>query len=148
MDVVLVDTAHAGPPAEDTALIVAGGPTHTFSMTRPATRVNAARQGASQATPDRGLREWLTDLPSRTPTTPGPAVVTFDTRINAVRHLPGSAARSAATLLRRKGYRLCGSPTSFYVSDVEGPLRPGEEDRATRWGRAVAGLAPTGAGHA
>jgi hypothetical protein len=50
-----------------------------------------------------------------------------------VRRLPGSAARSAAKLLRRKGYRLIPSE-SFFVNESTGPIRDVEIDRAQRWG--------------
>ena len=56
-----------------------------------------------------------------------------------MRHLPGSAARSAARTLRREGYgRAVAPPESFWVEDVAGPLLPGEVDRARAWGRTLA----------
>lgn len=111
-------------------LIVIGGPTHAFSMTRAGTRADAFDQGATQGSKQTGLREWLSRLPS------GPhseLVATFDTRVDKVRRLPGSAARSAAKAARRLGYSPAAKPESFYVVDVAGPLLDGELARATAW---------------
>lgn len=133
MDVDLVDV-HEAPaePAHDVSLVVAGGPTHAFSMTRPNTRADAVRQGAPQQAVDRGIREWLEALPSGD----YPQILaTFDTRVDKVRHLPGSAARSAAKTARRHGYHATAHAESFYVRDMDGPLLDGELDRATAWGR-------------
>jgi flavodoxin len=132
-DVEVADVA-AGPVelGPDVELIVAGGPTHAFSMTRANTRADAVRQGARQGTVTTGLREWLDGLPSGQRT---PKVATFDTRADKVRHLPGSAAKSAARAARRHGFAAAAAAESFYVRDVGGPLLDGELDRATAWGR-------------
>jgi hypothetical protein len=72
-------------------------------------------------------------------------VVTFDTRVDKARHLPGSAAKGAARVARRHGYRLAGPSESFYVRDIDGPLVDGELDRAQAWGRRLAAsLSPQG----
>jgi hypothetical protein len=39
--------------------------------------------------------------------------------------------------MRSSGYRLAAPPESFYVHSATGPLRPGETDRARRWGEAL-----------
>jgi flavodoxin len=71
-------------------LIVAGGPTHAFSMSRPSTRADAVKQGAPQRDAAAGLREWLAELSS----SPGTALVaTFDTRVDKVRHRLGRKER-------------------------------------------------------
>ena len=44
-------------------LLVVGGPTHAFSMSRSTTRHDAVAQGAATADEERGIREWLGDLP-------------------------------------------------------------------------------------
>ncbi len=114
-------------------LVVVGGPTHAFSLSRPGTRVEAVRQGAPEERATTGLREWLGHLRK------GPhseLVATFDTRADRVRHLPGSAARKAEHVLRGRGYAAIGHE-SFYVSDTAGPLVAGELDRAREWGRAL-----------
>ena len=61
-----------------------------------------------------------------------PAVAVFDTRIDKVRHLPGSAAKRAARVLRSHGFEVLDRPTSFYVADLKGPPNDGELDRAGR----------------
>jgi hypothetical protein len=132
-DVEVVDVAETpADPGESVALIVAGGPTHAFSMTRPSTRANAVAQGARQGAVETGLREWLDGLPSGRHTQ---KIATFDTRVDKVRHLPGSAAKSAAKAARRHGYTSAAAAESFYVRDVDGRLLDGELDRATAWGR-------------
>jgi hypothetical protein len=111
-------------------LVVAGGPTHAFSLSRPATRADALARGATQGSAAVGLREWLGQLAQ------GPhaeRLAAFDTRVEKVRHLPGSAATKAARLARRHGYAPAGKE-SFYVADTEGPLLPGELARARQWG--------------
>jgi hypothetical protein len=128
---------HVAPklPGAEVHLIVAGGPTHAFSMSRENTRSEAVRQGARRPPFDLGLREWLEALPSGNHEQ---AIATFDTRVDKVRHLPGSAAKGAAKLARRHGYRAAAHHESFYVQDTQGPLLPGELDRATAWGRRLA----------
>ncbi|HEX5770316.1 MAG TPA: hypothetical protein VFY11_05075, partial [Nocardioidaceae bacterium] len=68
-------------------------------------------------------------------------VATFDTRVAKVRHLPGSAAKSAAKALRKLGYTAVVPPESFWVADVSGPLLDGELARARAWGEQVAAAA-------
>jgi len=115
-----------------TRLLVVGGPTHAFGLSRASTRRSAVDQGALGIDPDRpGLREWLASL---SPTHPELAVAIFDTRLVKPRWLPGSAARSAERLLRRLGLARVTPPVSFFVTGVDGPLVDGEIDRARRWG--------------
>ncbi|TCN31149.1 flavodoxin [Kribbella orskensis] len=129
-DLVRVDLAPAEIPA-DVRLLVVGGPTHAFSMSRPSTRADAAKQGDVVMPLETGIREWLGALPNRTTPT---LTVTFDTRITKVRRLPGSAARSAAKLLRRRGFRAMVPPTTFFVEDTTGPIEGRELARARQWG--------------
>ena len=112
-------------------LLVLGGPTHAFSMTRPSTREDAFRQGATQGSSTVGLREWLEHL-IRGPHSE--LVATFDTRVAKVRHLPGSAAKGAAKVAFKLGYEVAAPAESFYVEDVRGPLLEGELSRAQAWG--------------
>jgi hypothetical protein len=112
-------------------LIVIGGPTHAFSMTRPSTREDAFRQGVSHGSTAVGLREWLEQLGNGPHSAP---VATFDTRVSKVRHLPGSAAKGAARLVHKLGYSSAAQAESFYVEGVTGPLLEGELDRAHSWG--------------
>ena len=118
-------------PDERLDLVVLGGPTHAFSMSRESTRQDARRQGATHGEVYAGLREWLGGLPSGSH---HPMVATFDTRVTKVRHIPGSAARRAAKVAGRLGYAVTGPPESFFVDDIDGPLSPGELDRARAWG--------------
>jgi hypothetical protein len=133
VDVVEVGEAPA-EPAADVSLLVVGGPTHAFGMSRPRTRTDAAsRVTTSVVSAGSGLREWLGGLPK---TRPRRSAASFDTRAELrVQSLTGSAARGAAKRLRRRGYRLVRHPESFYVTDITGPLVAGEVDRARLWGR-------------
>lgn len=115
------------PDTTDADAVVVGAPTHAFGLSRPATRADAARQGAHAPT-EVGVREWLATLRR-----PGLAVAAFDTRI-ANPFLPGSAAKTAAKALRRAECHLVAPAESFLVTGTKGPLRDGELDRARRWG--------------
>ena len=135
LEVQIVDVAHAPTQLpDDIAVIIAGGPTHAFSMTRPNTRADAVRQGARSAEGD-GLREWLDSFSSGRHQQ---KIATFDTRMDKVRHLLGSAAKSAARSARRHGFAAVAPGESFYVSGIEGPLIAGEVERAADWGRQLA----------
>lgn len=112
-------------------LLVVGGPTHVFGMTRPATRIDASAKGPLVMSPDLGVREWLGMLPGREGQT---RAATFDTRVTKGRRLPGSAARGAARLLHRRGFPLLAPPENFYVQGPLGALLDGETERARRWG--------------
>jgi hypothetical protein len=138
-DRVTVTTVEVGaaPAAlpDDVELLVVGGPTHAFGMSRPGTRRSAADQAERPLVSTRiGLREWLDAL---RPAAGDVAAATFDTRINKPR-LPGSAARAAQKRLRRLGFALAAPAQSFRVADTAGPLLPGEADRALRWGKRLA----------
>jgi hypothetical protein len=114
-------------------LLVIGGPTHAFSMSRASTREQAVSQGAD-ADPTIGLREWLEGVPQASDT----PFAAFDTRVDIVRRLPGSAAKAAAKVARKRGFKLLTRPESFYVKDAAGPLLDGEVGRATVWGQQLA----------
>jgi len=115
---------------EDVALLVIGGPTHAFGLSRRGTRQSAADQSEhGLISAGIGLREWLDVLEA--PSAPI-AAASFDTRINKPR-LPGSAASGGAKRLNRLGFRLVASPESFYVMGTPGPLVEGELGRAQRW---------------
>ncbi|MCL1869097.1 MAG: flavodoxin family protein [Promicromonosporaceae bacterium] len=128
--VVPVDDPEAGQAGDD-ELVVVGGPTHAFGMSRPRTRA-AAQERRDEPPRDRpGIRDWIGGLPSDRPDR---LYATFDTRAHGVRHLPGSAAHAAERALVRAGHRTVVPGESFYVADVEGPLLPHEETRAREWG--------------
>jgi hypothetical protein len=119
----------------DFALVVVGGPTHAFALSRASTREEAVARGGDDRYSSGGLREWLSGLPVRDGEH---LAATFDTRVSKVRHLPASAARSAAHLLRQRRFTLIDRPTGFVVQDVEGPLEMRQMERAISWGRSLA----------
>lgn len=123
---------------EGIGLLVVGGPTHAFSMSRKTTRDDAVNRGAPWTHAEVGIREWLEGLPeSDTP------VATFDTRIGKVRHMPGSAAKKAAKEVRQHHLGRVVATESFWVEDTEGPLFEGELERAAQWGRSLLGSVPS-----
>lgn len=142
---VEVSDVGAAPPAvpAEVALLVVGGPTHAFGLSRRSTRQSARDQGARSPI-ELGLREWLAALP---PAGRPVAVATFATRVARPR-VPGSAARSARKALRRSGYQPVLAVEDFWVAGTPGPLRDGETHRARQWGEAlgacVAASAPAG----
>jgi hypothetical protein len=137
MEVDLLPVGRAPAPLrEPVDLVVVGGPTHAFSMTRESTRRDAARQGAPTPDVSTGIREWIELLGTGPCTAP---LATFDTRVAKVRHLPGSAAKAAVRHLRRLGFRPIAPAETFLVADVAGPLLPDELDRARGWGAQLAG---------
>src|SRR5213080_2906345 len=63
-DVHVVDVAYPMDRPQGVDLLVVGGPTHAFAMTRPSTRRSAAEQmGGDARVAETGLREWLAALP-------------------------------------------------------------------------------------
>ncbi|MEX0660057.1 MAG: hypothetical protein WD080_13080 [Egibacteraceae bacterium] len=119
----------------DVGLLVVGGPTHAFGLSRATTRadamVKATRPLISRGI---GIREWMAAVGAASP---GVAAAAFDTRIDKPR-VPGSAARGAAKRLRHLGFRLACPAASYFVTDTAGPLVPGEVERARDWGEKLA----------
>jgi hypothetical protein len=141
-DVEVLDVS--GPVPEDLTdvqLLVVGGPTHAFSMSRPSTRDDAVTKGAPAGHEGRGIREWLGSLPAAEHV----QVATFDTRVGSMRRLPGSAAKGAARQVRRHHLGHLVDEESFYVGDMQGPLLEGELARAQEWGGEL--LTRAGADH-
>ena len=114
---------------EDVSLLIVGGPTHAFSMTRESTRKDAETKGAVEHV-RRGIREWIEAVVPR----PELPVITFDTRVK-VKLLPGSAAKSAVKALRSRGFRRAAQGETFWVEGTDGPLKDGELERAEAWGQ-------------
>jgi hypothetical protein len=137
MEVDLVEVGEA-PTSVSADLVVAGGPTHAFSMSRFNTRRSAAEQAAGRELVSRGqgLREWLDEAG---PGLRGTPVTTFDTKIMKV-PLPGSAAKAAQKRLRRFGARMVSPAHHFNVLGTTGPLGDGEVTRAREWGAELADL--------
>lgn len=112
-------------------LLILGGPTHAWGMSRPRTREGARQQGVDQPmSPGIGIREWLRHLPTAHANL---TVAAFDTRFDKPRWVTGSAARAAARRLRKLGYRVV-DVRSFFVTGTPGPLSPDELERARQWG--------------
>lgn len=130
---VPVSLAPRGPL--DVDLLVTGGPTHAFGLSRQATRAEAIHQGAADVGSTFAMREWLDQLPEAHGVV---FAAVFDTRVGKVRRVPFSAARAERHRLMRHGYHLVGDAAGFLVDDTPGPLAPGELERATAWARGVA----------
>lgn len=140
-----VSTSEVGEAPTDLGqldLVVAGGPTHAFSMSRVSTREDAATKGDNPVISQGiGLREWIEALEPLA-SADEVAVATFDTRVRHPR-VPGSAARAARKHLRQHGFRAVDPATTFWVDGMEGPLLDGEEDRARSWGRDLGAIVRT-----
>ncbi|PZF86126.1 flavodoxin family protein [Jiangella anatolica] len=137
MTVDTVEVGSADDSVDGVDLLVVGGPTHAFGMSRESTRKSAADRGAGTvASKAGGIRDWIATAHGD-----GTLFATFDTKADHP-HLPGSAAHAARRQLRRRGFRPFAAATSFYVTDLEGPLAAGEVERARRWGQQL-GLART-----
>jgi hypothetical protein len=123
-------------------LVVIGGPTHGWSMSRPSTRQAAAEQAAKpgsglQLEPGAtgpGLREWLDEHAGDLR-----AAAVFDTRVAMPALLTGRAGRRIAAAVRHGGARPVAPAESFLVSKKH-RLLPGELDRARQWGRRLAAV--------
>lgn len=141
LTVDVVEVGAAPTSLDGVELVVVGGPTHAFGMTRQRTRDDARRQGEQTGHPVGstavGMREWLEEV---RPGSAGVAAAAFDTRVDKPR-VPGSAARGADKRLRRRGLRTIARPESFWVTGTYGPLREGEVERARRWGEQLAAAA-------
>lgn len=119
-------------------LLVIGGPTHGWSMSRPSTRRGAVdavgkpgrHLAVEEHAQDTGLREWIAQLG---PGQPSKTAATFDTRRHAPLGLSGSAARSAQKRLVKLGWKVPGRPQGFFVSKDD-QLEAGEIERARKWG--------------
>jgi flavorubredoxin len=134
MTVELFDTDSAPALLDAYDLVVVGGPTHAFSMSRPATRETAVSTKGAERAPVRGIREWIEAAGS---TLRDIAVAVFDTRVETPR-MPGSAAKVARRALGAHGFNTTVDAESFRVHGYEGPLVDGELERATLWARELA----------
>ena len=130
--VALIDVAHAAwDLPKDATLLVLGGPTHAFSMSRATTRQDALEQAHvhDAARAGTGMREWI----NRADPSSSVTVVTFDTRVKKA-FVPGSAAKSAAKALADEGFDRAERGETFWVLDTPGPMLDGEVERAQAWG--------------
>lgn len=138
MPVDVVEVTHAPALAEvDAELLVVGAPTHAFGLSRPDTRRDAyERAGHAVISDTGGVREWLGAHPSVRPEL---RVAAFDTHTKRP-NLPGHAGHAAEKRLREAGADVVGKAQTFYVHGYEGPLYPGEVERARAWGEQLAAL--------
>lgn len=95
-----------------------------------------------------GMQQFLNDLPNDALS--GIKVAAFDTRIsipdvkNPVSRMAARvflhryAAEPIAAKLKEKGGQEVVAPEGFFVLDTEGPIKDGELERATAWGREIA----------
>ncbi|MBU1249757.1 MAG: flavodoxin domain-containing protein [Actinobacteria bacterium] len=137
--VELVTAEEAPMLLEPYDLVVVGGPTHAFSMSRPSTRASAVQTRNAPAAVSRGIREWLGEV---CPVFYPIPAATFDTKVVTPR-LPGSAAKAARSELRALGFDVSEPSKTFRVHGYGGPLVDGELDRAEQWGVALGALAAT-----
>jgi hypothetical protein len=129
-EVRLVEVSEMGALPDDLTLLVVGGPTHAFSMTRPGTRNDAQKYGTTISRT--GVREWLGGLA----VPPGLPVAAFCTKLDSP--LSGSAARAIANRLRKLGGKLVVPAKDFYVRGTQPVLLDGELTRAREWGEKLA----------
>lgn len=134
----VLNTDEATPSAiADADLIVAGAPVMAFGL--PGDRAEAALEhGADTATtpPDvshPSLRSWLDRLPAG-----HGAAAAFETRVH---WSPGGATGAIEKRLAAAGYQPIAKGGRFLVAGQQGPLRDGELDKATAWGRELAAIA-------
>jgi hypothetical protein len=116
----------------DIGLLVVGGPTHVFSMSRISTRRSAARRGGAYTDLPEGIREWLDSLKGAPHEC---AFAAFDTRVD-MPLLPGAASHAATRRARKLGFSVI-EPASFLVKGYEGPVASGELERARDWGHGL-----------
>ena len=117
-------------PAESVAaadLVVAGAPVFAFGLPTERTRatISDGEPGADLSHPS--LRSWLERLPAG-----HGRVAAFETR---VWWSPKGATGAIEKRFAAHGYRPLGKVAKFVVRGKEGPLRDGELERATAWGR-------------
>ena len=136
---VALSTAEATPEAVPGAdWLIAGAPLVAFRLPPRASRANLrAKSAPVPRPPDLShppLRDWLAALP------PGQGrAAAFETRIW---WSPGSASGSILRTLKNAGYAPAAWPKRFRVAGMVGPLKPGEIERARRWGQKLAHSAP------
>ncbi|WP_194827879.1 flavodoxin domain-containing protein [Nocardia sp. XZ_19_231] len=132
---ILSVAAAAATPDPMIDLLVVGGPTHVFGLSRLRTRRAADAQTDMGVVVDIGIREWLD---AALPVPRGRAAAAFGTKTAQPSWLPGSAARGAGKRLQHLGYALSADPMDFLVEGTKGPLRDGELERAHAWAERLA----------
>lgn len=124
-------------------LLVVGAPNHGFSLPRPASREDAAKQAdGPTVSGGTGVREWLAGLALPA----GQRTAAFDTRMShpkLVVKMDHASSQIEKRLTGLGGTAVTGAQ-HFLVADVRGPLEPGEEERARAWGGELARLVAGG----
>ena len=137
-EVRVLEVSMAPARADGLDLLVVGGPTHAWGMSRASTRAGAREQAEAKRmeppSPSVGVREWLSALFGGR----GIPAVAFDTAIKTTWSPTGSAARQIARRLGAAGFRVDVPATQFLVSDTDGPLLEGEIERARVWAEGLA----------
>ena len=126
-----------GSIGADFDLLVVGGPTHQFGMSRASSRSDAAKKAErALVSAQGGVREWLESVRREAPV----AAAAFDTRMNSPRWLQyvGSAAGKIEKRLKRAGFDITAPAEHFHVTGMHGPLLEGEIQRARLWGQGLA----------
>jgi Flavodoxin len=114
VEVQLTDVSDAPlDPDPDLELIVVGGPTHAFSMSRTRTRADAISRGGRKGESEFGLREWLSALPSGPHTE---KIATFDTKVEGMHHYPAQPQRAPPKLLAVMAMRPPRKPKAFTLT--------------------------------
>lgn len=136
----VVEVAEAPSTASGFDLVVVGGPIHawgmTSAMTRAGARDEARKHGVEPVSRGIGLRDWLEKL---APASPGQYAAAFDTAVHVPFFIPqGSAAKPADRRFEALGFAVVAEPEHFFVADKEGPVEPGELERARGWARGLA----------
>jgi hypothetical protein len=118
----------------DADLVVAGAPVLGFRLGTDEMRESIARTEAGAPIPPDlahpSLRSWLDALPAG-----HAACAAFETRIW---WSPRGATGDIERRLVEAGHRRVARAEKFVVVDKYGPLRDGELERATAWGRQLA----------
>lgn len=136
LEVEVVEVGSAPTMVAQDDLLVVGGPTHAFSMSRGSTREDAATKTSDPlVSQGEGVREWLERM--SVPSGGHPPVAAFDTRVARPR-LPGSAAKAIERRLRKRGFTIVHPAMSFHVHGMEGPVEDGELEKARAFGERLA----------
>lgn len=112
---------------EGADLIVAGAPVFAFGLPTERIRENIGRTETGADLSHPSLRSWLETLPAGHGRS-----AAFETRIW---WSPKGATGTIGKTLAAHGYPPVAKGAKFVVRGKEGPLREGELDRATAWGR-------------
>jgi len=125
-------------------LLVAGAPVHNGRLPSERSRAKAlersqdAERFPDLEAPDLShppMADWLDALARREDGAYGAA---FDTR--SMGRWTGNANTHIARALKHAGFRWVDEPLGFLVVGQDGPLAPGELDRAQAWGERLADL--------